>query len=96
MTASVVALLLVATYRSPVLWLAPLLVIGFADRIAASVGTAVASVTGLSFDGSVGVRSNSALRILVSTLFLRKAQVIEVYFGFGRWVEPISIYWPSN
>lgn len=51
-TASVVALLLVATYRSPVLWLAPLLVIGFADRLAAAVGTAVAPATGLSFDGA--------------------------------------------
>lgn len=51
-TASVVALLLIATYRSPLLWLVPLLVIGFADRVAAAVGTAVASVTGLSFDGA--------------------------------------------
>uniref|UniRef100_UPI00389B2D3F MMPL family transporter n=1 Tax=Mycobacterium sp. HUMS_1102779 TaxID=3383487 RepID=UPI00389B2D3F len=51
-TAAVVALLLVATYRSPVLWLAPLLVIGFADRVATAVGTAVARLTGLSFDGS--------------------------------------------
>ncbi len=51
-TASVVTLLLIATYRSPVLWLAPLLVIGFADRLAAAVGTAVASLTGLSFDGA--------------------------------------------
>jgi len=51
-TASVVALLLIATYRSPVLWLAPLLVIGFADRVAAAVGTGVAALTGLSFDGA--------------------------------------------
>ena len=51
-TASVVALLLIATYRSPVLWLTPLLVIAFADRVSASVGTAVASLTGLSFDGA--------------------------------------------
>ena len=51
-TASVVALLLIATYRSPVLWLVPLVVIAFADRVASSVGTAVASLTGLSFDGS--------------------------------------------
>jgi putative drug exporter of the RND superfamily len=51
-TASVVALLLIATYRSPVLWLAPMLVIGFADRVATAVGTAVASLTGLSFDGA--------------------------------------------
>ncbi len=51
-TASVVALLLIATYRSPVLWLVPLIVIGFADRVATSVGTAVAGLTGLSFDGA--------------------------------------------
>jgi putative drug exporter of the RND superfamily len=51
-TASIVALLLIATYRSPVLWLAPLLIVGFADRVAAAVGTAVASLTGLSFDGA--------------------------------------------
>ncbi len=51
-TASVVALLLIATYRSPVLWLVPLLVVAFADRVAAAVGTAVASLTGLSFDGA--------------------------------------------
>ena len=51
-TASVVALLLIATYRSPVLWLVPLVVIGFADRVATAVGTAVASLTGLSFDGA--------------------------------------------
>ncbi|OBB68905.1 hypothetical protein A5758_06900 [Mycobacterium sp. 852014-50255_SCH5639931] len=51
-TASVVALLLIVTYRSPVLWLLPLLVVGFADRVAAALGTAVASLTGLSFDGA--------------------------------------------
>ena len=41
-TALVVALLLIVTYRSPVLWLVPLAVIGFADRVAAVAGTAVA------------------------------------------------------
>ncbi|MGV0746172.1 MMPL family transporter [Mycolicibacterium sp. XJ870] len=51
-TAAVVALLLIVTYRSPVLWLAPLLVIGFADRVGSVVGTAVASAFGLSPDGS--------------------------------------------
>lgn len=51
-TALVVALLLIVTYRSPVLWLVPLLVIGLADRTAISVGTALARVTGLTFDGS--------------------------------------------
>nr|NIL82271.1 Membrane protein YdfJ [Rhodococcus kroppenstedtii] len=51
-TALVVAVLLIVTYRSPVLWLVPLAVIGFGDRVASSVGTAVAELTGLSFDGS--------------------------------------------
>ena len=45
-TGGVVALLLIATYRSPVLWLVPLLVIAFADRIAAVIGAAVAEATG--------------------------------------------------
>lgn len=51
-TTAVVGLLLIATYRSPVLWLVPLLVVGFADRVAAAAGTSVASLTGLSFDGA--------------------------------------------
>ena len=46
------ALLLIVTYRSPVLWLVPLAVIGFADRVAAVVGTAVASGLGMTPDGS--------------------------------------------
>lgn len=51
-TALVVALLLIVTYRSPVLWLVPLTVIGFADRVATVVGTGVAEATGVTFDGS--------------------------------------------
>ncbi|MBX7431956.1 MMPL family transporter [Mycobacterium sp. Y57] len=51
-TAAVVALLLIVTYRSPVLWLVPLLVIAFADRVAAVVGAAVADGVGMSPDGS--------------------------------------------
>jgi len=51
-TAAVVALLLILTYRSPVLWLVPLLVIAFADRVGAVLGTSVASAAGLSVDGS--------------------------------------------
>ncbi len=51
-TALVVMVLLIVTYRSPVLWLVPLTVVGLADRVATSVGTALAQVTGLTFDGS--------------------------------------------
>ena len=51
-TSLVVAVLLIVTYRSAVLWLVPLAVVGFADRVATAVGTVVADVTGLTFDGS--------------------------------------------
>ncbi|MCM6775594.1 MMPL family transporter [Nocardia sp. CDC159] len=51
-TALVVAILLVLTYRSPVLWLVPLLVIGAADRAATGVATGLSRATGLTFDGS--------------------------------------------
>ena len=44
-TASVVAVLLVVTYRSPILWLVPLAVIGFADGLSTAVGTAVSRFT---------------------------------------------------
>jgi len=51
-TASVVALLLILTYRSPVLWLVPLLVIAFADRVGAVAGAALTAAAGLTADGS--------------------------------------------
>ncbi|WP_330181020.1 MMPL family transporter [Nocardia sp. NBC_01503] len=51
-TALVVMVLLIATYRSPVLWLLPLTVVALADRVATSVGTLLSHVTGLAFDGS--------------------------------------------
>jgi RND superfamily putative drug exporter len=51
-TASVVAVLLMVTYRSPTLWLVPLAVIGFADGLSTSVGTVVSRSTDLPFDGA--------------------------------------------
>ncbi|WP_123960029.1 MMPL family transporter [Corynebacterium pseudopelargi] len=51
-TAIIVALLLIITYRSPVLWLIPLAVIGVADRVAATVFTWVLSALGMSWDES--------------------------------------------
>nr|WP_167107046.1 MMPL family transporter [Mycobacterium sp. DL592] len=51
-TGAVVALLLIVTYRSPVLWLVPLLVIAFADRVAAVLGSAIADASGMTADGS--------------------------------------------
>jgi len=51
-TAAVVALLLILTYRSPILWLAPLTVIALADQTAAALGGVVAEASGLTSDGS--------------------------------------------
>lgn len=51
-TVGVVAVLLIITYRSPVLWLVPLLVIAFADRVGSLTGSAVAQLTGFAGDGS--------------------------------------------
>ena len=51
-TAAVVALLLIVTYRSPTLWLVPLLVIALADRAATALGGVVTTATGLGGDGS--------------------------------------------
>ncbi|TGD89098.1 MMPL family transporter [Mycolicibacterium sp. CH28] len=51
-TGAVVALLLIITYRSPLLWLVPLLVIAFADRVAAVLGSAIAQASGMTADGS--------------------------------------------
>lgn len=57
-TASVVAILLVLTYRSPVLWLAPLLVVGIADRLAAILATRVMAALDVAWNEStVGILS---------------------------------------
>lgn len=52
-TASVVAVLLLVTYRSPFLWLIPLIVVGIADGIVAVSGPAVAELVGISLDPSI-------------------------------------------
>ncbi|GGK80791.1 membrane protein [Sphaerisporangium melleum] len=57
-TAGVVALLLLITYRSPWLWLVPLSVIGLADQVAAKVVAILTRVTGLTVDDStLGITS---------------------------------------
>ena len=57
-TAGVVALLLIITYRSPILWLVPLTVVAIADRLSAVVATNVLEVAGLAWDEStIGILS---------------------------------------
>jgi RND superfamily putative drug exporter len=51
-TVLVVALLLIATYRSPVLWLIPLLVVGMADQVAATLAAHLAPHVGIRLDGA--------------------------------------------
>ncbi len=51
-TASVVAVLLILTYRSPILWLVPLLVVGIADQLATVLATHVLTATGTPWDES--------------------------------------------
>ncbi len=53
-TIAIVAILLVVTYRSPVLWLVPLIVVGVADRLAVVVGSRALDAVDLPFDGTTG------------------------------------------
>ncbi len=52
-TVIVVAVLLLITYRSPWLWLVPLVVVGTADGLAGIVATRVSSALGITLDASV-------------------------------------------
>lgn len=57
-TASIVAILLVITYRSPTLWVVPLVVVGVADRLASVVATHTLSAFGVTWDEStIGILS---------------------------------------
>jgi len=51
-TATVVALLLLVTYRSPLLWIIPLSVVGLADRVVASLVALVSQGEAIPFDES--------------------------------------------
>ena len=57
-TAAVVAFLLIVTYRSPVLWLVPLTVVGVADQLAATIATHTLAAVDIPWDEStVGILS---------------------------------------
>jgi RND superfamily putative drug exporter len=72
-TASVVILLLLITYRSPILWIIPLLVVGLADFLAGAMAEKTADMLGGQLDGSTtgilsvlvfGAGTNYALLII--------------------------------
>jgi RND superfamily putative drug exporter len=52
-TVIVVALLLLVTYRSPWLWLVPLIVVGLADGLSGIAANRVASALGITLDASI-------------------------------------------
>lgn len=52
-TALIVALLLLVTYRSPILWLVPIVVVGLADQVAAKVAVNTSLLVGIPIDDSV-------------------------------------------
>ena len=53
-TAGVVVILLLVTYRSPILWIVPLVVVGLGDALAGTVAKKVADMLGTQLDASVG------------------------------------------
>ncbi|HIT76762.1 MAG TPA: MMPL family transporter [Candidatus Avipropionibacterium avicola] len=70
-TIAIVAVLLIVTYRSPVLWLVPLAVVGIADQVANKVTAGLGNLWDLQFDTGIvsvlvfGAGTNYAL-LLVS------------------------------
>lgn len=52
-TVIIVILLLLVTYRSPILWIVPLAVVGTADGMAGQIGRNVAAFFGITADGSI-------------------------------------------
>ncbi|WP_441792504.1 MMPL family transporter [Leifsonia sp. YAF41] len=69
-TIGIVALLLLLTYRSPVLWLIPLTVVAFADQLAGKMTSALGTELGLQFDTGIisvlvfGAGTNYALLLI--------------------------------
>ncbi len=69
-TLGIVALLLIVTYRSPVLWMVPLVVVALADQLANKATAAVGAGLGLQFDSGIvsvlvfGAGTNYALLLI--------------------------------
>lgn len=69
-TVLIVAVLLIFTYRSPILWLLPLIVVALTDQLANKATAALGSVLNLQFDGGIisvlvfGAGTNYALLMI--------------------------------
>jgi RND superfamily putative drug exporter len=100
-TALVVALLLIVTYRSPVLWVIPLTVVAIADQTAAVLATRVLGAAGIPWNESTigilsvlvfGAGTNYAL-LLISRyrdeLRLTEDRRAAMRVAMGRTAEPV-------
>lgn len=69
-TIAIVAILLILTYRSPVLWIIPLAIVAIADRLASLATDTVGAALGLEFDAGIisvlvfGAGTNYALLLI--------------------------------
>lgn len=69
-TILIVALLLIFTYRSPILWIVPLAVVAFADQLAGKITSAIGTALELQFDTGIisvlvfGAGTNYALLLI--------------------------------
>ena len=70
MTIAIVAVLLIVTYRSPILWLVPLIAVGLADGLAGRLTAAAGQAWNLQFDAGIisvlvfGAGTNYALLLI--------------------------------
>ena len=101
-TIGIVALLLIATYRSPVLWLVPLIVVALADQLATKATAALGTALEVHFDTGIvsvlvfGAGANYAL-LLVSRYREELAQVDDHRAALARaWRASVPAIAASN
>ena len=96
-TAMVVILLLLVTYRSPILWLVPLLVIGTADRMAQILAGTVANWMGITLDGSVtGILSGLVFGAGTDYALLLISRYREELLHYADRREAMAVAWRES
>ncbi|MEJ5927037.1 MMPL family transporter [Corynebacterium sp. H128] len=97
-TATIVAVLLIVTYRSPFLWLLPLLIIGIADRFATVTSTHLLHASGAIADES----TSGILSVLVFgagtdyALLLISRYRDELHNHANRFAAMQASWWPTT
>ncbi|MEN9609149.1 MAG: hypothetical protein RLZZ06_1080, partial [Actinomycetota bacterium] len=96
-TGMVVILLLLVTYRSPILWLVPLLVVGSADRMAQILAGTVANWLGITLDGSVtGILSVLVFGAGTDYALLLISRYREELLRFADRREAMAVAWRES